>query len=77
MTENYKALANAVIMQAAKDFRTAYRMKKKFPDNGKAEKDVREITAFFCSQYFESLTDLDGPMLLKKIIENMEGGDAE
>lgn len=76
MTENYKALADAVIMQAVKDFRTACRMKKKFPNSGKVEKDIREITAFFCSQYFESLTDLDGPMLLKKIIEK-EGGDAE
>ena len=76
MVENYKALANAIIMQAVKDFRTAYRMKKKFPDNGKANKDIREITAFFCSQYFGVLSDLDGPMLLKKIIENMEGGDA-
>lgn len=75
MTENYKALANAIVMQAVKDFRTAYRMKKKFSDSGKAEKDLREIAAFFCSQYFESLTDLDGPMLLKKIIEK-EGGDA-
>ena len=51
-------------------------MKKKFPDNGKANKDIREITAFFCSQYFGVLSDLDGPMLLKKIIEKMEGGDA-
>ena len=76
MEENYKAFANAIILQAVKDFRTAYRMKKKFPDSGKAAKDIREITAFFCSQYFEALTDLDGPMLLKKIIEKMEGGDA-
>ena len=75
MVENYKALANAIIMQAVKDFRTAYRMKKKFPDNGKAIKDIREITAFFCSQYFGVLSDLDGPMLLRKIIEEMEGGD--
>ena len=76
MEENYKALANAIIMQAVKDFRTAYRMKMKFPDNRKAIMDIREITAFFCSQYFEALSDLDGPMLLKKIIEKMEGGEA-
>ena len=77
MEDNYKMLANAIIIQAVKDFRTAYSMKKKFPDSGRAEKDIREITKFFCSQYFHTLTDLDGPMLLKKIIERMEGGDAK
>ena len=75
MTENYEALANAVIMQAVKDFRAALKRKKRFPDDGKAEKDIREITRFFCSQYFQALSDLDGPRLVKKIIE-MEGGDA-
>lgn len=75
MTENYEALANAVIMQAVKDFRAALKRKKRFPDDGKAEKDIREITRFFCSQYFQALSDLDGPRLVKMIIE-MEGGDA-
>ena len=75
MTENYEALANAVIMQAVKDFRAALKRKKRFPDDGKAEKDIREITRFFCSQYFQALSDLDGPRLVKEIIE-MEGGDA-
>lgn len=72
MEENYRKLANAIIMQAVKDFRAAYRRKKRFPDSEKAEADIREITSFFCSQYFEALSDLDGPMLLKKIIEKEE-----
>lgn len=77
MEENYKALANAIIMQAVKDFRAAYRAKKKFPDRANVEKQIREITSFFCSQYFGVLSDLDGPILLKKIIEMEEGGDAK
>lgn len=77
MEENYKALANAIIMQAVKDFRAAYRTRKKFPDRANVEKQIREITSFFCSQYFEVLSDLDGPRLLQKIIEMEEGGDAE
>ena len=55
MEENYKELANAIIIQAVKD--------------------LRQITAFFCSQYFEGLTDLDGPRLLGKIIEKEMGAD--
>ena len=76
MEENYKALANAIIMQAVKDFIAAYKRKLRFPEDNKANKDIREITRFFCSQYFQILSDLDGPRLLKKIIEKMEGGDA-
>lgn len=77
MEENYRALANAIIMQAVKDFRTAYRRQKRLPNNDKAKAEVRELTKFFCSQYFEVLSDLDGPRLLQKIIEMEEGGDAE
>lgn len=76
MEENYRALANAIILQAVKDFRAAYRRKERFPDSAKTVADIRELTSFFCSQYFEALSGLDGPMLLKKIIEKMEGGDA-
>lgn len=72
MEENYRALADAVIMQAVKDYRSAYRRRGRFPDDSKAEKDIRMITRFFCSRYFQVLTDLDGPMLLKKTAE-MEG----
>ena len=77
MEENYKALANAIIMQAVKDFRAAYKRKLRFPDDARAKKKIQEITSFFCSQYFEILSDLDGPELLKKIIEMEEGGDAK
>lgn len=76
MEENYKSLANAIITQAVKDFRAAYKRKQRFPEDNKANKDIRIITSFFCSQYFQILSDLDGPRLLKKIIEKMEGGDA-
>jgi hypothetical protein len=70
--ENYQALANAIIKQAVLDFRGAYKRKQRSPDDVKAERDIREITKFFCSDYFEGLTDLDGPMLLKQIIEKMD-----
>ena len=69
MEGNYEALANAIIIQAVKDFRAAYKRHLIKPDDAKANKDIREITSFLCSQYFQILTDLDGPMLLKKIIE--------
>ena len=33
---------------------------------------VRELTKFFCSDYFANLTDLDGPALLNRIMREMD-----
>ena len=74
--EGYYTLAKAIILQAVKDFRPAYRRRLKYPDDKAAASRVKEITEFFCSEYFCLLTDLDGPRLLKKIIEEEQGGDA-
>ncbi len=73
MDENYQKLANAIILQAVKDFRAAYRRLKRFPKDRAAQSEVRDITKFFCSHYFEVLTTLNGPFLLQKIIDEMEG----
>ena len=74
--EGYYTLAKAIILQAVKDFRPAHRRLLKHPDDKAAASRVKEITEFFCSEYFCLLTDLDGPRLLKKIIEEEQGGDA-
>ena len=70
----YEALANAIIIQAAKDFRAAYKRMKRFPNDGRAKEEVREITKFFCSQWFEMLSDVDGPTLLKKMKDEIDSG---
>jgi len=70
--ENYQALANAIIVQAVKDFKPAYRRLKRHPNDKLAQDAVREITKFFCSDYFCALSDLDGPALLNRIIREMD-----
>lgn len=70
--ENYQALANAIIVQAVKDFKPAYRRLKRHPNDKLAQDTVREITKFFCSDYFCTLSDLDGPALLNRIIREMD-----
>ena len=72
MYENYKNLANAIILQAVKDFKPAYRRLKKHPNDRLAQDTVREITRFFCSDYFCALSDLDGPALLNRIMREMD-----
>ena len=71
--ENYEKLANAIILLAVKDFRTAYRRLKRHPNDKSAQGEIQSITRFFCSQYFNTLTTLDGPALLQKIIDELEG----
>lgn len=70
--DNYEKLANAIILQAVKDFKPAYRRLKRFPNDRIAQDTVREITKFFCSDYFCALTDLDGPALLNRIIRELD-----
>ena len=76
---NYEELANAIILQAVKDFKPAYRRLRKHPNDKRAQDTVREITKFFCSHYFETLSDFDGPALLNRIIREivMKGGGAK
>ncbi len=70
--EGFHALANAIILQAVKDFKPAYRRLKKRPDDKAAATRVKEITKFFCSEYFTLLTDLDGPRFLKRLMEKID-----
>lgn len=70
--ENYQTLIAAIILQAVKDFKPAYRRLKRFPNDKLAKENVRKITKFFCSPTFEALSNLDGPALLNQIIREMD-----
>lgn len=77
--EGYHELAKAIILQAIKDFKPAYLRLKRCPDDKAATARVKEITEFFCSEYFCLLTDVDGPRLLHKIMKSIDeeqGGGA-
>ena len=78
--EGYYELAKAIILQAIKDLKPAYLRLKRCPDDKAATARVKEITEFFCSEYFCLLTDVDGPRLLKKVMKSIDeeqGGDAQ
>ena len=70
--EGYYELAKAIILQAVKDFKPAYLRLKTHPDDKHAAARVKEITEFFCSEYFCLLSDADGPRLLRKIMEQID-----
>lgn len=68
-------LANAIIIQAARDYRAALRgMRNYRGDKGRQskrywnyEKTISDCERFFTGEVFEILTDLDGNWLMKKL----------
>lgn len=57
--DGYKELANAIILQAVKDYRKAL----KYDERGRK----REIERFFRSEYFTVLTNISGEMMIQKL----------
>lgn len=63
----YENLANAIILQAVKDYRMALKSIKANPRNRTAMADKDEIERFFRSDWFSVLTSVDGEMLIRSL----------
>ena len=68
----YENLANAVVLQAVKDYRDAVRKLSHGKRNVMAEQRKTECEVFFKSQYFNVFTDLDGNALLSQLEKEVE-----
>lgn len=67
----YEELANAIIVQVAKDYREALRLLGMKPNAKSAQHDKRSIERFFRSEWFSILTGLNGELLMKKLKEEV------
>lgn len=71
--DGYQNLANAIIVQAVKDFRSYAKVARK---NGYGSKqainEMRKIIEFIKSPWFETLSDIDPDYLLEKLKEEVE-----
>lgn len=63
----YENLANAIILQAVKDYKRALRTLKYNPRHYESMKIKREVEQFFRSAWFADLTEADGEMILEAI----------
>ncbi len=63
----YEELANAIILQAVKDYRADLRILKRFPHNERALKDKEEIDDFFYSSYFAKLTRVEPEVIIHRL----------
>ena len=67
----YKELANAIVLQAVKDYRDAVERLRYTPDDKSAKHDKLSIERFFRSDWFCILSNLNGELLLKKLKEEV------
>ena len=70
--ENWENLANAIILTAVKDFRTEYKKLLKNPKSKTAAAEVASLIRFFTSEYYSSLTSVDGEFLVRKLKSEVE-----
>ena len=68
----YETIANAIILQAVKDYRMALKSLKANPRNRTAQADKAEIEQFFCSQWYSALTDVNGEMLIRSLQKEVD-----
>ena len=67
MKDGYEELANAIVLQAVKDWRKAVKTLKKRPRYETAKQMRDECERFFRSEWFEELTSVDGSVILRKL----------
>ena len=67
----YENLANAVIAQAAEDYRAALKKIKAHPKNKDAIDEALQVERFFRSGWYQRLTNVDGEFLIRKLQENI------
>ena len=68
----YENLANAVVLQAVKDYRDTAGKLSRGKRNIMAEQRKTECEVFFKSQYFNVFTTLDGNALLSQLEKEVE-----
>ena len=71
----YQELANAIVMQAVKDYRIALLHSKKRPDNNGYQIEVASLERFFRSGWFGVLTSLNAEYLIRRVNEEVQKND--
>ena len=65
--DSYEKLANAIVLQAVKDYRTALKRVARRPKDRDGLATKNECERFFLSDWFEELTSVEGSVILRKL----------
>ena len=68
----YKRLANGIVVQAAKDYKTYVRIGSRNPDNKDVFLKTQSLERFFRSQWFEALTNVSGEYIMERIKKEVQ-----
>lgn len=71
MDRNYEDLANAIVLQAVKDYRDALKKLKKNPKNLNAQYTKIDVELFFRSAWFKELTNIEPEVLMERLKEEV------
>ncbi len=67
MVDPYANLANAIVLQAVKDYRDSKKKLRKYPNSTESKKMINDVTRFLLSDWITALTTVDGKLILKKL----------
>ncbi|MBQ6215227.1 MAG: hypothetical protein IJJ67_07400 [Oscillospiraceae bacterium] len=70
----YTELSISIILQAVTDYRTLLKSRRKRYKRKDTEENIKDLEEFFRSDWFKTLTDLDGEMLIKRLKEETKHG---
>ena len=66
-------LANAIVLQACKDYRSAYiRYLRRYGLPDRTDPQLAELERFFRSDWYKTLTSVDGEYLMKRIQDEVK-----
>ena len=68
-----QALANAIIIQAAKDYKSALRILKRHPNSRAAMDEAMKIEQFFHSTWYGVLTQVNPDYLVNRLRKEAAG----
>ncbi|MDY2594633.1 MAG: hypothetical protein SOW34_07015 [Oliverpabstia sp.] len=71
--EGYERLGREIIVLAAKDYKVALKRLRKDPGNYMAEREIKEIEAFFHGSLYAAITTMDPDVILRKLRQEVEG----
>lgn len=73
--EPYESLANAIVMQAVKDYRIALLHLQKRSDNKSYQIEVASLERFFRSGWYGEITNLNAEYLIRRVNEEVRRND--
>lgn len=65
--KNYEALANAIVLQAANDYREVSRILAEHPNDRSARCKKTHLLRFFRSEWFGTLTKIEPEYLIRRL----------